>query len=97
MPFESVAAWNTGRGYTLKGQRVAAGLCGVDVYFADIDREIFGKISMKPWRSVFYDDDEIQMYVMSNYDTGQYENVLFQEVKELIDFAILVKGIDLTS
>lgn len=56
--------FNTGRGYTDKGQRIAAALLdNGDIYFVDIDRMIDGLITGGAFT---------QRGIMAGYDSGSY-------------------------
>jgi hypothetical protein len=67
--------FNTGRGYTDKGQRVAAALLdNGDIYFVDVDRGIDGTIRSNGLMK----DDMLdlglftQRSIMAAYDNGEY-------------------------
>ena len=66
--YVEIIAWNTGRCYSKMGQRIAAGhTTEGDVYFADIDRGIFGKLKSTQSRAALN-----PTAVMRQYDTGDY-------------------------
>lgn len=71
------AVWNTGRGYTANGQRIAAAvLSDKSVIFADIDRGIRGKLL--DFIPEIYADrlettDGLEKVVMTEYDACRYE------------------------
>ena len=74
-PIKTIA-FNTGRQYTAKGQRVAAALLDTgDIVFYDCDRVVYGMIG-----SVLSADETLdlglftQHWVMDDYDKNQYTN-----------------------
>ena len=87
MNYKTIVAWNTKRPYSVNGQRIAAGILEEDVYFADVDRSIFGKLEKKLPEGYAFDDELVTVFVMGEYDKGCYTDVLFQDVKDLIDCA----------
>jgi hypothetical protein len=71
MNFKEVQAWNTKRGYSRAGQRIAAGIDENHfVTFADIDRMIYGRITER-----FNDEStELRRFVMWHYDRCNYDD-----------------------
>lgn len=70
--YGNLMAWNTGRFYTEKGQRISAiefrdGRC----MFYDIDRDIYGvtRIAHQP------NFHGMEQFVMDQYDNGFYDSV----------------------
>lgn len=64
-----IYAWNTGRGYSQHGQRIAAvKLSNGKVYFFDIDRQIDG-VTMMPMTGAYLN---VQEFVMHAYDHQHY-------------------------
>lgn len=87
LPANPVIAWNTGRGYSEHGQRIGAVLVDHLIYFADIDRGIFGVI----------DADEVEveltpMGVMRAYDNGMY-NGCSSDTPHIVDAKNLASGV----
>jgi hypothetical protein len=65
-----IVAFNTGRGYTEKGQRIACKVFEGHIYFADIDRGIYGRISCD--LEGLHSAQSLQNRVMHWYDKGMY-------------------------
>lgn len=68
----TLAAWNTGRLYTDKGQRISAvKLPNEKCMFYDIDRDIYGvtRIAHQP------NFHGMEQFVMDQYDNGFYDSV----------------------
>lgn len=59
-----IYVWNTGRQYTILGQRIAAMVVGNHVYFVDIDRGIDGQM-VAPHAAFKVD---LPQYVMNVYE-----------------------------
>lgn len=69
-----VKAWNTGRQYTGRGQRIAAAQVGNTVYFVDVDRNIEGCYAVGS-PEVALSTDELQREVMLYYDGNNYKPI----------------------
>lgn len=71
------AVWNTGRGYTANGQRIAAAaLSDKSVIFADVDRGIRGKLLdhiPEIYAGRLETADGLKKVVMEAYDANCYE------------------------
>tara|TARA_R110000803_G_scaffold147612_1_gene213148 strand:+ start:480 stop:770 length:291 start_codon:yes stop_codon:yes gene_type:complete len=86
---EMVVAWNTGRYYSDKGQRIAAAFNPDDgkLYFCDIDRGIDGSVEYSKT------DNSIKEAVMRSYDASTYdcESLYGEFWKMLLDAAKAVE------
>ena len=66
--FKYIESFNTGRQYSVNGQRMAAGVTtDGKVLFADVDRLIYGEIN-----AVYHKYDNLQWFVMYHYDRNNY-------------------------
>jgi len=69
--FKEIQTWNTKRGYSSAGQRIAAGIdADYFVTFADIDRMIYGRITER----FNGDASELRKFVMWHYDRCKYDD-----------------------
>jgi hypothetical protein len=67
----TIPAFNTGRGYTSAGQRIAfMVLPDRRAYFYDVDRGIDGVIPAP----IFEEDSVDARYILAEYDAGNYQN-----------------------
>lgn len=90
MKATTTATWNTGRQYSDKGQEiVAAKLNTGEIVFADITRNISGKIgAAQIGDSIVVADTpaDLERAVMFFYDANKYEGTTYSESLELIAF-----------
>lgn len=63
--------FNTGRHYTVHGQRIAAAIKDGRCHFADVDRGVYGSFE---WNATC-DDALTPELVMANYDAGNYSGM----------------------
>jgi len=81
--FTETIKFQTGRGYTEHGQRIAAGMTdNGETYFVDIDRNISGKINGTRSKDGFH-----KVMVMHNYDTGNYVDEWWSKLFKLVKLA----------
>ena len=67
------ARWNTNRCYTLEGQILQARLePDGSVLFADLSRQVYGRIPAGKYAMPPYTPFMLRMHVMNNYDKGNY-------------------------
>lgn len=85
------AAWNTKRGYSDKGQRIAAGILDDGrILFADVDRHIYGQVTRQT--DIPPADLMLREFVMAAYDFGDWRDAdspgLSPEMDSLFNLAL---------
>lgn len=81
--FKHITIFNTGRGYTDKGQIIGAALTADNsIIFHDISRMVCGIIGLPSKKA---DEVKLQSYVMQQYDANKYAQTTLRDVEELTE------------
>ncbi len=76
------AQWNTGRQYTANGQRIVAEVREDGIFFNDIDRMLWGKITTG---YEIHTERDLKTVVMGCYDNGRWKSCQNHEVPKWQD------------